>query len=104
MSRRRAGDPRLHKLLDEIGDLHDRKQEDYGTDSDPFANVRSSRDWGITPWVGALNRAGDKFKRLQKAARGGSLSNEGVEDSMMDLAVYALIGLVLYREEQDEQG
>lgn len=99
MTRRRAGDERLHELLDQIGDLHDLKQEDYGTDTDPFANVRSASDWGIKPWVGCLNRAGDKFKRLQKAARGGTLSNEGVEDSMMDLAVYTLIALVLYREE-----
>lgn len=95
------GDPRFHKLLREIGELHDKKQEDYGRGSDPFANVRQSSEWGLAPWIGAMVRAGDKFKRLQKAARGGTMANESVEDSMMDLAVYSLIALVLYREENE---
>lgn len=96
-----VGDKRFHDLLKEIGDLHDKKQRDYGRTEDPFANVRASSDWGVPAWVGALIRGTDKIKRLQKAARGGTLSNEGVEDSMMDLAVYALISLILYREEED---
>lgn len=96
------GDKRFHDLLEEIGELHDKKQQDYGRDDDPFANVRASADWGVPAWVGALIRGTDKIKRLQKAARGGTLSNEGVEDSMMDLAVYALIALILYREGESD--
>jgi hypothetical protein len=94
-----SGDPRFHALLAEIGDLHDRKQADYGTDGDPFANVRASQDWGIDAWVGTMIRANDKVKRLQAAAQGSTLVNEGVEDSLMDLATYSLIALVLYREQ-----
>lgn len=96
------GDPRFHALLREIGELHDKKQQDYGRDNDPFANVRASSDWGVPAWVGTLIRGTDKIKRLQKAATGAKLANESVEDSMMDLAVYALIALILYREEQGE--
>jgi hypothetical protein len=92
------GDPRFHALLKEIGELHDRKQRDYGRDEDPFANVRGSSEWGVEPWVGALIRGTDKVKRLQKAARTGVLANESVEDSMKDLMVYAGIALILYRE------
>jgi len=92
------GDPRFHALLEEIGKLHDKKQLDYGREHDPFANVRASDDFGVPGWIGALIRANDKMRRLQKAARGGALANESVEDSFMDLAVYALIGLILYRE------
>lgn len=95
------GDPRFHALLKDIGALHDQKQQDYGRGDDPFANVRASLEWGIEPWVGALVRATDKVKRLQKAARGGNLVNESIEDSMMDLAVYALISLVLFRESNE---
>jgi hypothetical protein len=95
-----AGDPRFHKLLKEIGDLHDKKQQDYGVETDPFANVRGSSDWGVAPWVGAMIRANDKVKRLQKYARDGQLANEGARDSFMDLAVYALIALVLHDEGQ----
>jgi hypothetical protein len=43
-------------------------------------------------------RANDKIKRLQKYAREGNLSNESARDSFMDLAVYALIALVLHEE------
>ncbi len=95
------GDPRFHALLKEIGELHDRKQSDYGAEKDPFANVRASEKWGVAPWVGALVRLNDKVTRLQSFARKGSLANESAEDSMLDIAVYALISLILYREEKE---
>lgn len=101
MTEYRTGDPRFHDLLDEIAELHDRKQADYGTEGDPFANVRASQDWGVPAWVGTMIRANDKVKRLQAAAQGSTLLNEGVEDSLMDIATYALIALVLYREQDD---
>lgn len=94
-----TGSARFHELLKIIGDLHDRKQEDYGRVNDPFANLRGSQEFGIKPWVGALMRGNDKMRRLQKAAQGGTMANESVEDSMMDLAVYALISLVLWEED-----
>lgn len=95
-----SGDPRFHALLKEIGDLHDKKQKDYGVETDPFANVRGSSNWGVKPWVGAVVRANDKIKRLQKYAQDGQLANESARDSFMDLAVYALIALVLHDEDQ----
>jgi hypothetical protein len=97
---RHPNSARFHEILTELGELHDRKQADYGSGSDPFANVRASRDWGIPPHVGALVRLNDKVKRLQSFARKGSLANESAEDSMRDIAVYAVIALVLYEQEQ----
>lgn len=92
------GSARFHAILEELGELHNKKQKDYGTDTDPFANVRGSEEWGIEPWVGALLRATDKIRRLQKYAKVGELANEAVEDSFRDLAVYAVIALVLFEE------
>ena len=89
---------RFYRVLGGLALLHLQKQLDYGATDDPFANVRSSRDFGIKPWVGALVRGNDKMKRIQKFAREGSLANESVIDSLRDLAVYAVIGLVLYEE------
>src|SRR5690606_38804879 len=94
------GDPRFHAWLKKLGELHDKKQLDYGREHDPFANVRGAEDFGVPGWVGALIRANDKMRRLQKAAQGGTLANEGVVDSLMDLAVYAVIALMLFGEEQ----
>jgi nucleoside 2-deoxyribosyltransferase len=93
---------RFHEVLGELGDLHDLKQEDYGSDADPFANVRGTADWGIAGWEGAMIRATDKVHRLMSYARRGRLSNEGVIDSFNDLAVYAIIARVLFEEESGQ--
>lgn len=89
---------KFHDLLDELKQLHDKKQADYGTDDDPFANVRASEAFGIDAWLGCMIRANDKMKRLQTYALKGELSNEAVEDSFMDLAVYSVIALILFSE------
>jgi len=89
---------RFHAILRELGELHDKKQQDYGREGDPFANVRGSSEWGVPDWVGAMVRASDKVRRLQTFARRGTLANEGVKDAFMDLAVYSVIALVLFEE------
>lgn len=93
---------KFDQVLEELRAMHDRKQTDYGRTTDPFANVRASEDFGIAGWIGALTRANDKMRRLQKFATEGNLANESVEDSLIDLAVYSIIGLILYREQQLE--
>lgn len=100
---RHPNSARFHELVKEIADLHDRKQADYGAGDDPFANVRASKDWGVPGWVGALIRLNDKIQRLKNFARKGALANESAEDSMRDIAVYALIALVLYEQESGER-
>lgn len=99
---RRAGHPGFLAVLDEIRALHEKKATDYGSDADPFANVRASEEFGIDPWLGAILRANDKVTRLKTYAHKGSLANESVEDSLIDLASYAVIGLVLFREGRKE--
>jgi hypothetical protein len=96
---RHPNSQRFHELLKEAGELHDKKQTDYGRGDDPFANVRSSSEWGVPAWVGAMVRLNDKVRRLQALATKGSLANEAAIDSMMDIAVYALIARVLYEQE-----
>lgn len=101
---RHPGSQRFHELLELAGEMHDRKQIDYGKDNDPFANVRSSTEWGIPGWVGAMVRLNDKVRRLQSLRLRGSLANESALDSFMDIAVYALIAYVLYEQEMAEGG
>lgn len=94
---------RFYRHLAELAGLHARKQSDYGSDADPFANVRASEGFGVAPWIGALIRLNDKVVRLKSFARKGSLANESAEDSIRDIAVYALIALCLYEEEGMEK-
>jgi hypothetical protein len=91
------------QVLDEMWDLHQKKNKDYGAKEDPYRNVRSSADWGIDPWIGALIRGNDKIQRLKTYAQTHQLANEGAEDSLIDLAVYSVIALVLWREQYKEK-
>lgn len=95
---RHPNSERFHQILGELGELHDRKQADYGSDTDPFSNVRASEEWGVDAWVGAMVRGTDKVRRLQSLIRNGKLENESAEDSLRDLAVYAVIALVLFEQ------
>lgn len=94
-----VGSEHFHEELKKLGRLHDRKQADYGTHEDPFANVRASEDFGIPAWVGCMVRANDKIRRIQTYSKGADLRCESVEDSLQDLAVYAVIALCLLKEE-----
>ena len=97
-------DTRFNDLLDEIRELHARKAADYGDDDDPFANIRASEQFGVPAWQGAIIRLNDKVHRLARFAKRGKLANESAKDSMMDIAVYALIAYLLYGEASEEQG
>lgn len=97
--KRHPNSDRFHEILKELGELHDRKQADYGRGDDPFANVRGSAEWGVPAWVAAMIRGNDKIKRLQSLVQNGKLENESAEDSLRDLAVYAVIALVLFEQE-----
>lgn len=95
-----TGDPRFRALLDELWNLHCRKGADYGADADPLANVRAGTDWGVPNWVATMVRATDKLRRLQTFARRGTLQNEGARDSLVDLAAYCLLAVLLLDEDR----
>jgi len=92
--------PKFHKLLKQIGELHDKKNSDYAVDQDPFSNFRECEKFGIPAWKGVMVRMSDKFCRLcnlvDKPAK-----NESFEDNALDLAVYSMI-LKLLREENEK--
>lgn len=91
---------RFADVLAEMEALHAKKGADYGSEGDPYANVRASAEFGVTPWVGALIRLNDKVTRLKAFTRKGVLENESVLDSILDIAVYAVIMRILYEEQE----
>jgi len=94
--------PEFNSLLDKIGKMHDSKNADYANETDPFANFRMCENMGLPAWKGCMVRMGDKFQRLSEFARKGTVENEKIEDTFLDLAVYSLIGLLLYQEKHVE--
>lgn len=97
--RERPGSLAFMEAIEEIRQTHLKKSQDYGDPGDPLANVRSGAEFvGIEPWRGCLVRVADKVQRIKSFCREGKLANEGFEDALLDLASYAIIALVMYRE------
>ena len=88
--------------LDRAWDLHVRKNAGYaGADNpDPWANFRLSESFGVTAFEGCMVRMTDKFARITSLMRNPANDqvNEAIEDTLRDLAAYALIGVVLLSE------
>jgi hypothetical protein len=106
---RLAGDGILHEqrpgslpfleLLEELRQLHLSKSQDYGSESDPLANIRQGAEFvGIEPWRGCLVRVADKVQRLKTYCKTGRLVHEGVRDTLLDLSAYSLLAIVLFDE------
>ena len=90
-------------LLDTLRNLHKSKSQGYGCPdgTDPLMNIRRGAEFvGIPAWQGAMVRLSDKVTRLSVFNKTRSLPHESVEDTLLDLASYSLLALLLYREEQ----
>lgn len=77
------------------------KGKDYGKADDPYQNVKAAVLFGCSPVLGVLIRMQDKMNRLQAFSINGALANESVEDSLDDIAVYAMIARVLLQQEKE---
>ena len=94
-----AGSEAFIRAIDEIKAVHIKKSHDYGDPKDPLANIRHGAEIvGIEPWRGCVIRIADKMQRIRSYCREGKLANEGFEDALLDLASYAIIALVMFRE------
>ena len=75
-------------ILDELKDLHARKNNDYGN-----AAHESYKEFGLISYVIRLN---DKMKRLKSLTKPGveqEVKSESIEDTLMDLAAYAIMAI-----------
>ena len=90
---------RFLDLLQEMRTLHESKSADYGSETDPLANIRQGAEFvGIEPWRGCMVRIADKVQRLKTYCRTGRLVHEGVRDTLLDLSAYSLLAIVLFDE------
>jgi hypothetical protein len=99
---KRWGHPEFYKLLEQMADLHSRKNHDYAGESDPLKNLRACERLNLKPFLGVLVRLQDKWSRLEEFVNSGQLmvKNESVIDTLMDNAVYSLLAIILYQEQQ----
>lgn len=98
-SSERPGSLPFLELLDEVRALHLSKSQDYGSESDPLANIRQGAEFvNIEPWRGCMVRIADKVQRLRTFCQTGRLVHEGVRDTLLDLSAYSLLAIVLFDE------
>ena len=104
--KQRHGHPVFYELLEQMADLHSRKNHDYSGTEEPLKNLKSSIRLGIDPVLAVLVRLQDKWSRLEEFAKKGVLEvkDESIEDTLMDNAVYSLLAIVLRREQKIEGG
>ena len=95
---------RFYELLEIMKNTHDAKRHDYANTDDVFANFRTCEQAGIPAWKGCCVRIGDKFSRIMGFAKKEKLKvkDESIKDTLIDMANYALIALILYEEEQEK--
>ena len=93
---------RFYEILDLIKELHDKKRHDYGANEDIFANFRLSELSGIPAWQGAVVRMGDKYARMSNFIKKGEFKfkEENIKDTLMDMAIYSLITMILFEESE----
>lgn len=97
----REGSQRFIAILREMEQMHLSKTLDYGDDGDALANIRGGADViNVPAWAAAVLRMSDKLQRLRAFFRRGRVEWDGIEDTLLDSACYAVIALVLYREDQ----
>ena len=99
----KPGHPDFYQILEELADLHARKNQDYSGD-DPLANFKLCETAGIPAWKGVVVRLTDKMSRILTFAKKGTLEvkDEAITDTLQDMAVYAILALILYREGKKE--
>ena len=90
---------RFDELLTLMKTTHDSKGADYEGKGPAYSNLRAATEWGVGGWQYAMIRADEKMRRLKTHAQGSTLKNESAFDSLLDIAVLALIGYVLLEEE-----
>lgn len=112
----RGGHPRFYELVEDITDLHDRKNTDYasGTKEGPLGNFERVSvitrlypgfDWDSPFGVAMIYM----LKQLDavftlRSQRRESVTGEPIQTRLRDVTVYSLIGQILVEEEEEQRG
>jgi len=89
-------------ILSDMRKIHSDKNHDYAASDDPLSNFKICEDYfDIPAWQGALVRMTDKKSRvdqLLKNKKDNYVKNESVEDTLIDMANYAILTRILFEE------
>lgn len=100
-----SGHPMFYELLNRMAEIHIRKNQDYG-DGHPLGNFMGVKPLGVDPLTGVLVRMSDKWSRLctlHKKGGVGQVKEESMVDTLIDLACYSLLAIIVMTETQSSQ-
>jgi len=90
---------KFQKILNEMAEMHDKKNSNYASKDDFLSNFRKTERLGISPLENCLVRMNDKWERLMNLAGGEKDTvGESIRDTLMDLCVYSIIAVLLLDE------
>ena len=105
-----GGDPRFYQLLEEFKELHSRKNTDYskGGKQGHLGNfIRVSEIKKLYPGLDLSSPLGTAIDYMLKqldaalilySTHRESVTGEGIEERLKDVAVYAILGILLERD------
>lgn len=95
--------PKFQKILDEMAELHSNKNSNYASKEDFLSNFKRVERIGISPLKSCIVRMSDKWERIMNLL-GGEKDNvgESVRDTLIDLAVYSIIAILLIEEQKND--
>jgi hypothetical protein len=94
------GHPRFYELLEQMAELHSRKNHDYADQADPLSNFKEvAGATGVTPFTVIRMFLATKMARIkQLSVKENLVIGESIRDSLLDLAIYALLGIISLEE------
>lgn len=92
--------PKFHNRLKRLGEIHDKKNNDYAEVGDPYKNFRACEAGGIQAYKGCYVRLLDKVSRVSNFIKKGefSIKDETFQDTCDDGANYFILLGLLYEE------
>lgn len=98
------GHPMFYDLIIQMCEIHEVKNKSYGI-GNPLGNFMECERFGIPAWKGCLVRITDKVSRIYNLTSkienpdyADAFKMENLEDTLIDLANYSLLCLILLRE------
>lgn len=85
-------DARFTQHLERMRAIHATKNQDYATAEDPYSNFKAAAATaGVSVDQVFATLIGVKLARLRELMDGRSPNHESVDDSLLDLSVYAAL-------------
>lgn len=88
-----------------LAELFDKKQKQYGT-NDPLANFRTGAlmNVGNDSWQAMYDEAKSYQRKHVAHIENCDINGPKVDESLKDIAVYAVIMLYMHKKEQESKG